>query len=101
MLFHRKFGYDPLHIVDESHVEHPIRFIQYKKVNMAKIDIALTHQIEQTTRCRYQNLRMAPECFRLCKLRNTAEDNGVSDVQIPTISGQTFIDLNGELTGGR
>ena len=41
------------HIVDEAHVEHAVRFIEYKDLDRVQADKALLDQIEQAARGRH------------------------------------------------
>ena len=43
-------------IANEAHIEHTVGFIKHEDLDRRKIERTLLHQIEQSTRCRHQNI---------------------------------------------
>jgi hypothetical protein len=66
---------DPAHVVDEAHVEHPIRFVQDKGLNCVQANDALLHQIKQATGRGDQNICAASHGLYLWLLPHAAEDD--------------------------
>ena len=47
---------NPLHVIDEAHTQHFVRFVQYQRAQRGKVQRTSAHMIHNTTRCAYHNL---------------------------------------------
>ena len=97
--FLRQFGNDLLYIVYESHVQHPVRLVQYEERYVLYIDVPLVHQVQQTAGRSHQDVDAFAERMYLGVLRHTAEDHQVFHTGISAISGKAIPDLDGQLAG--
>ncbi len=61
-------------VVDESHVEHPVRFVENEVLQFLEAYHALLDQIEQTTRSRDQNIDALGKSPFLGKIAHAAEN---------------------------
>ncbi len=50
---------------DEAHVEHLVRFVEDQDLDIAKVDVALLHQVEEPTRCGDQHVDAVLQCPHL------------------------------------
>ena len=98
MLFLRQLRQQFPDIMDKTHVQHPVRFIQYKVLDMLKVDMALVYKIEQPARRSYKDVHTFPQSLYLRMLRYPTEDNGMPHAGKFTISGKTIVDLDSQLT---
>jgi hypothetical protein len=75
----RSQSHDLSHVVDEAHVEHPVRFVENQYFDRRKIDEALIDEIQQTSRRRHQHRRSRAKGAYLPVLVHPAEDDGVGE----------------------
>ena len=64
-----------LHIVNKTHVEHSVGFIQNKKLDVTKVYKALIDQIKQSAWSCHQNINAPFETFGLCMLGNATKNH--------------------------
>ena len=57
----RKLIEDPLHIVDEAHAEHFVRFIEHQAAQTAGVERALTHVVHHPAGGAHHHINPAPE----------------------------------------
>src|SRR6202030_2976451 len=74
------FFYDPPNIGQETHVEHPIDFIEDENVHVAKMHCALLEMIEQPTRRRDEDIDTALEILALLAVTDTAVYDGRAQI---------------------
>ena len=79
---------------EETHVEHPVRFIEHEKINPGKIRVALAHQVNQTTRRRHHQLDARAQRLDLRPFAHAAEDRGHAQRQMFRVSAHIFLDLH-------
>src|SRR5437764_589233 len=89
--------YDPPDIGQETHVEHPIDFIEHENVHVAKMQCALLEMIEQPTRRRDQNIDTALEILALLAVTDTAVHDGRAQIGKAPIIAKRGLDLSGQL----
>ena len=41
---------DAADVLDEAHVEHAVGFVEHEELDVAELDVALAHQVEQAAR---------------------------------------------------
>jgi len=70
-----KTGNNAPNVMNHAHVEHTIRFIQYKKFDVMEPDMALIHQIQKATRGRDEDINAGLEASHLRILRYAAEND--------------------------
>ncbi len=95
----RQFRQDLPDIMDKTHVQHPIGFIEHEIANILEVEQFLLRKIEQATRSGDEDVYPLPQGLDLSVLRNAAKDNGVAEPGMTPISRKTFIYLDGQLTG--
>ena len=65
------------YIMNKTHIQHPVCFIQYKNLNIPQRDESLVHQVKQPTGSGYQNIHSVLEGCGLLKLVYSAKDYGL------------------------
>jgi hypothetical protein len=98
----RSCGNDPFDILDETHVQHAVRFVKDQYLQLREVDLARAHVVDQATRRGHQDLGVAAEEFHLLRIRHAAEDGDRAQVMelAPVLLGGGG-DLQGKLAGGR
>ena len=64
-----------------------------------QLDVALIHQVKQTSWSRDKNIDSALECLDLAALTNPTENNGVAQIHVVAVSFDAGADLSSELAG--
>lgn len=99
MFLCRKLRKDFADIVDKTHVQHAVRFVEDKILDVPEIEQLLIAQVQKTAGSGYQYIRSALEPVYLRLLWYAAKDHEVFCTGVAAISGETFIDLDGQLPG--
>ena len=97
----RKLGYDPLDVMNKSHVEHPVRLVENEILHLIQMHVSLTHQVEQTPRGSNQNINTSLQHIHLRALFHAPEHNPVTNTGILGVIVNTLADLQGEFPGRR
>ena len=97
----RELGNDLAHVVDEAHVEHAVGFIEDENFDVGQGDEALLHEVEQAAGRGYEDVNAFSQRVGLCFLRYAAEDDGVAQAGVTAVGGNAFVNLYGQLAGGR
>ena len=85
----------------ETHVEHPIRFVENQELQPGKISIATLHQIQQPSRTRDNNIRVRVERAYLRMFPHAAEHRGDCEMQMLGVSLDVLLDLDDEFARRR
>ena len=91
---------NPLYVVDKPHVQHPVRLVQHEDLNAGQVQQALAVEIQQPPRGGHQDVQAPPDGVHLGLLAHAAEDDGRAQGQVPAVSGEAVLDLDGQLPGG-
>ena len=97
----RQLRDDAPHVVDESHIEHPIRLVEHENLDMVEVDVSLLHEVEEASRSRDEDIDAASEAVRLRTLLDSTEYHRVSETRVLSVCREGFVDLDGELAGRR
>ena len=92
---------DALHVGDEPHVEHPVGLVEDEDLDLAQVDRALLHVVEQPAGRRDQDLDAAPQRLGLRVHRHAAEDLRAPQRDVLAVLADAFLDLRGELARRR
>lgn len=92
---------DFLQCGQETHVEHPVGFVEHEHLDVFKLDVALVHQVDQTTRCRDQHIDALTHRIDLAALIHAAVDESGAELHVFSVLVKTIVDLNGEFAGRR
>src|SRR5262249_33730552 len=92
---------DAAHVMDEAHVEHSIGFVEDEDLYAIETDMTLAHQIEEAAKGRNEEVDTAGKRIDLRLLVDSAIDQRLLQMQVPTISAKAIADLDGELAGWR
>src|SRR5690606_30002872 len=90
----RKLRDDSFDVGSETHVEHPVRFIENKRFDLPEIDMLLLGEVEKPAGCGDDDIDAGGERPDLRVLSDTAEDHGVAQRQVLAVSRKAFADLN-------
>lgn len=93
-----KYSQYLLHIVDKSHIEHPIRLIEDEYLDIAEVDELLIDEVKESPRSRDQDVDTRFEGFDLCALSDTTEYDRGTEIGMTTVGDDALTDLARELT---
>ena len=94
----RKYPFD---VVDETHVEHPVGFVEHEEADVGERDVSLSDQVEQAARRGDQQVDAALQGVHLRTLVDTAEDHAVAQVGVAGIVAAALVDLDRQFARGR
>lgn len=86
-------------VVDESHVEHSVRFVEYKVLQLLEAYDALRDEVEKTSRSRYQNVDALGKRAFLGNVADASENARTRDGRVFFVHFETFENLDGEFPG--
>ena len=89
-----------LDIVNESHVEHAIGFIECEELEFIQWDVSLVLEVEESSGGRYHDVDTLLELPYLCVLLHASKDHCVVKSQSLSVRGETLTDLNREFSCG-
>ncbi len=96
--FVQNFG----HVLEKTHVQHPVRFVQYHGLDFVQSEGFPIVVIHQPPRRRYNNLGFTLQCANLSADRRAAVNHDHPDAFIESKQrAQLVANLNGKLSGGR
>ena len=90
-----------LDVVNEAHVEHAVRFIKHKELNVSQIDVSLTHQVQQPSGCGHENVNATLKGSDLRVLIDAAEDHLMAQPHVTAVGCEPFTDLCRQFSCGR
>ena len=90
--------HDPANVRDETHVEHAVGFVEDKRLDARKVDVALVAEILQSSRGGDEHVDASLQRPHLVVLADASVDNGVSQLESATVRHEAFMDLGGEFT---
>ncbi len=90
-------GDDLLDGLGETHVQHLVGFVENQRFERGKITRALFDQVEQTARCRDDDIDAFLQRVDLMKLADTAEDRGDVEVEVTAEGLEPVRDLADQL----
>ena len=88
---------DPLDVGHETHVEHPVGFVENEHLHLPEVRDALADEVEEAAGRRGQDLDPGSERLDLGLHRDAAVDDGRAQRHGAAIGAHGFIDLDGEL----
>ena len=97
----RQFGNNVLHVGHEAHVQHAVGFVEDENFDVAQVDIALVHQVDQPARRGDENIDAVLERPRLRILAHAAVNDRLPQRGVLAVGAETFADLAGQLAGRR
>ena len=62
--------------MDEAHVKHAVGFVEHEDLHLTEVEHALLQQVEQTARCRHQDVDALLDAADLRVHADAAEDDG-------------------------
>src|SRR5690554_1782967 len=84
--------------MDKSHIQHIIRFIQYKAADRTQVYVLLLYQIQQSARCSNENNDALLQFDALCMLRRASKYHQVTYPNMFAVGFDTLIDLYSEFS---
>ncbi len=94
----RKDREELLHVVDKSHIEHPIRFIEDENLDIGEGNMSLIHEVQESTRCRDKDIHTTSEWWNLSMLSHSTKNHCRTKSGVPSICLETLVDLDREFT---
>ena len=92
---------DLLEIGQKAHVEHPVGFVEDKDFQLVEPHVALTHEVEQSTRRGNEQMHAACKRADLRRLPHAAKDNCLAEMHVLPVGGEARADLCSQLARGR
>src|SRR5690606_29173568 len=92
--FLRQQFYDAFHIMNKTHVQHSVGFIQNEYFQIFKRNNSLRNKIQQSPRRGYQNIDSSFQSRFLSTLFYASENDQISQVQMSSVSVEAFFNLN-------
>jgi hypothetical protein len=96
----RKLGDNGADIVDESHVEHAVGFVEDERFDAGEIDMTLAHEIEKSAGGGDDYIGAATEGIDLAMLINTTKDDGLTKANIFSVNAEAVGNLRREFSRG-
>ena len=87
------------HVMDESHVEHAVCFVDDEDLKPIEAQVALIDQVEEAPWGGYENFGSSSECLNLGILTDAAEDHFRAKGEMCAIGEEALIDLDSKLPG--
>ena len=91
---------DLLHIMDKAHVQHPVRLVQHKDLQLSQVNIPLLIEVGQSSGGGDQNICALLQGLYLGILAHAAEDDGAAQREIGAVGGKALLILERQLPGG-
>ena len=91
---------DPAHVVDEAHVQHPVRLVQDEGLDAGEVDVALIAQVVEPPRRGDENVHPPLQGLHLGGLPYAAEDDGIAQGEVLSVLVEALFDLQSELPRG-
>ena len=101
LAFGGQFGNDLLDVVDKAHVQHAVCLVQHKVREVAQVHVALAHKVQQAAGGGGHQIRALAQGIDLGLLAHAAKNNGVPQLEVAPVGGNTLVNLQGQLPGGR
>ena len=93
--------HDPPQRHDEAHVEHLVGLVENQDLDVAQVDVALLHQVEQPAGRGDEDVDAVLQRPHLRPLADAAVDDGVSQAGEPAVGGEALADLGRQLARRR
>ena len=92
---------DALDVADEAHVQHAVGFVQHQDLDVRQVHCLLLQVVEQTSRCRHQDIHAAMQLFDLRIDVDAAEHHHGFERQIFAVFAHALFHLGSEFARGR
>src|SRR6185312_7716115 len=97
---YRKLCDNLANVVDETHVEHPVGFIEHQMFDITKSKRIAPDQIEQPPRRSDQHIDAVKQGTHLCAHRHAADGKRCVDTYVAAVGSEAIKDLAGQLARG-
>ena len=94
-------GGNLLHVADEAHVEHAVRFVEDKDLDRVEPQVALVHQVDQPPRGGGQDVDALGQGPDLGTDGGAAEDDACAQAQVAAVGSDAVADLARQFAGRR
>ena len=98
--FSRKFSDNFSNIVDKSHIQHSVGFVQDENFDLVQPNMALIHQVQEATRCGNQRIYATTHPRHLRTLAHAAEYYRVVLPHVTAINFHVGANLDRQFTSG-
>ena len=96
----RQKRHDLADVVDEAHVEHPVRLVQHEDLELAEVDRPLRLQVQETARRRDEDVHAALQRLLLRGVAHAAEDHRLAQRQVLSVVREGLLHLERQLARG-
>src|SRR5690625_1326518 len=94
-----KLRENSFHIVNETHVEHSVGFVEDEDFQFAQVDLLLLKEVEEPSRCGDEDIGTGFERADLRSLSDAAVNDGVAQWEMFSVFGKILCDLACEFAG--
>ena len=99
--FFRQTGDDLSHVVDKTHIQHPVRLVQHEDLQTSQIHMTLGAQVIEPARGGHQHVHPPLQGLHLRPLAHAAEDDGAAHRQVLAVLLKTLLNLQRQFPGRR
>src|SRR5438093_9587178 len=96
----RNFLNNASYVRQKTHVEHAIDFVEDQNTHLPQSHRALFEQIEQSPRCRHENVDTVFEFLALFAITDAAVHERDPQISEAAVIAKSCLDLRSQLTGG-
>ena len=89
-----------LHVVDKTHIQHAVGFVQHQGLHLAQVQYALASQIQQAPGGGHQNVHAAAQAADLRAHANAAKNDSAGQLQVLAIGFDRLFHLRSKLARG-
>ena len=89
-----------LNVVDEPHVQHPVRLVQHQYLDARQLYLTALTQIEQAARRGHDDIKPAPHLVNLRLEAHPAENHHRANVHMLPVINNTLVYLRCQFAGG-
>ncbi|MNX39763.1 hypothetical protein D3C86_701310 [compost metagenome] len=94
-----RLGHDPVHILDEAHVQHAVRFIQHQHLDVVALELFLFYVLQQATRGGHDYVGGLGQGWQLLFMADAADDGLDAEVGMHRQRPGMGTDLQRQLAG--
>ena len=87
-------------VINESHVEHSVRFVKDERFDLRQIDVTLVDEVEQASGSCDQDVDAVAKRVDLSALLHATVDHGMAKFEVAPVGLEAFVDLHREFSRG-
>jgi hypothetical protein len=96
LTFFGEFTDNSLQVRQEAHIEHPVGLVKNEDFELIEFNMALVHQVEQTSGCGHKNMGTAFQGPHLIHLADATINQCLPEPEVTTVSCEAVANLDGQ-----